>query len=368
MSGGPDALPGVDKPPTHTKGFALRAPKLVTLSTLVSAVAAMALAAGPAQAAGLSPEQAQDVADALGAKSAGVYHDASRDAMVVTVTDAAAADKVKTAGGIARVVEHSAAELELVKAKVTLVANVPGMAWAIDPAENKVVVTLDDSVDATELRHVQSGLAADGDAVRIERTAGEFSPLISGGQAIFTGGSRCSLGFNVRDAAGAQFFLTAGHCTNIGSTWYANSSKTTVLGPRAGTSFPGNDYGIVRYTNSAVPRPGNVWLYSGTATQDITTARNAVVGETVRRSGSTTGVRSGRVTAVNATVNYPQGTVTGLIRTSVCAEPGDSGGALFAGTAALGLTSGGSGNCTFGGTTFFQPVTEALSVYGMQVY
>ena len=92
------------------------------------------------------------------------------------------------------------------------------------------------------------------------------------------------------------------------------------------------------------------------------------VGQTVRRSGSTTGVRSGPVTGLNATVNYPQGTVTGLIRTNVCAEPGDSGGSLFAGTTALGLTSGGSGNCTTGGTTFFQPVTEPLSVYGVSVY
>ena len=59
----------------------------------------------------------------------------------------------------------------------------------------------------------------------------------------------------------------------------------------------------------------------------------------------------------------------GLIRTNVCAEPGDSGGALVSnpGTGtrvtALGMTSGGSGNCTSGGTTFYQPVTEALSVY-----
>jgi streptogrisin D len=74
------------------------------------------------------------------------------------------------------------------------------------------------------------------------------------------------------------------------------------------------------------------------------------------------------VTALNATVNYPQGTVTGLIRTTVCAEPGDSGGSLYAGTSALGLTSGGSGNCSSGGTTFFQPVTEPLSVFGVSVY
>jgi streptogrisin D len=71
---------------------------------------------------------------------------------------------------------------------------------------------------------------------------------------------------------------------------------------------------------------------------------------------------------LNATVRYSQGTVYQMIRTNVCAESGDSGGALFAGSTAIGLTSGGSGNCSSGGTTFFQPVTEALSVYGVSVY
>ena len=67
-------------------------------------------------------------------------------------------------------------------------------------------------------------------------------------------------------------------------------------------------------------------------------------------------------------MNYAEGRVTGLIRTTVCAEPGDSGGSLFSGTTAYGLTSGGSGNCRTGGVTYFQPVTEALSVYGVSVY
>ncbi|MGH3369776.1 MAG: S1 family peptidase, partial [Nocardioidaceae bacterium] len=103
-------------------------------------------------------------------------------------------------------------------------------------------------------------------------------------------------------------------------------------------------------------------------TQDITTAADAYVGEPVKRSGSTTGLRSGSVTGLNATVNYAEGTVYGLIKTNVCAEGGDSGGALFHGTRALGLTSGGSGNCTTGGTTFFQPVKEVLSRYSVSVY
>lgn len=107
-------------------------------------------------------------------------------------------------------------------------------------------------------------------------------------------------------------------------------------------------------------------MYPGS--QDITSAASAFVGESVERSGSTTGVHGGVVEALNVTVTYPEGTVSGLIQTNVCAEPGDSGGSLFDGSTALGLTSGGSGNCTLGGTTFFQPVTEPLSVYGVSVF
>jgi streptogrisin B len=38
------------------------------------------------------------------------------------------------------------------------------------------------------------------------------------------------------------------------------------------------------------------------------------------------------------------------------------------GTKALGLTSGGSGDCTSGGTTFFQPVREAAQAYNVTIY
>ena len=57
-----------------------------------------------------------------------------------------------------------------------------------------------------------------------------------------------------------------------------------------------------------------------------------------------------------------------MIQTNVCAEPGDSGGPLYDGTKALGITSGGSGDCRSGGTTFYQPVPEAASNYGVTVY
>jgi streptogrisin D len=158
---------------------------------------------------------------------------------------------------------------------------------------------------------------------------------------------------------GADYFLTAGHCTAGTSTW-TNGSVT--LGTTAGTSFPGDDYGIVRYTNTSVVKEGTV------GSQDITSAAMPGVNQPVTTRGSTTGIRSGRVTGLNATVNYPEGTVSGLIATNICGEQGDSGGPLYFNTVALGLASGGTGNCTTGGTTYFQPIVEALNRYGVSVF
>jgi streptogrisin C len=93
----------------------------------------------------------------------------------------------------------------------------------------------------------------------------------------------------------------------------------------------------------------------------------AAVGAAVCRSGSTTGWHCGTIQAKNQTVVYQQGTVTGLTRTNVCAEPGDSGGAWISGNQAQGVTSGGTGDCTNGGTTYFSPVAPALSTYGLRL-
>ncbi|MET9437078.1 S1 family peptidase [Streptomyces sp. NPDC006551] len=246
------------------------------------------------------------------------------------------------------------------------VADVAGTAWYTDQATGKIVVTADSTVSAAEIAKIRKAAGDGATSLEIKRTPGTFNKLIAGGQAIYAGGGRCSLGFNVRSGS-TYYALTAGHCTNIGSTWYTNSANTTVLGTRTGSSFPNNDYGIIRHSNASAA-DGRVYLYNGSY-RDITGAGNAYVGQSVQRSGSTTGLRGGTVTGLNATVNYGNGDVVyGMIQTNVCAEPGDSGGALFSGSTALGLTSGGSGNCSSGGTTFFQPVTEALSAYGVSVF
>jgi streptogrisin B len=246
-------------------------------------------------------------------------------------------------------------ELAAVSAAVDR-SGVGGIAWYVDTASDRVVVTADRSVSAAELATIKRSAGAGAGAIQIKHATGVFAPLVSPGDAIYGGGYRCSLGFNVVQGS-TYYFLTAGHCGKVAKTWYTNASHTTLIGPTIDWSFPGNDYALVRYTNLSLSHPGGF------------TAANAFVGESVTRDGSTTGVHTGKVTALNVTVRYVGGgTVRGMIQTNVCAEPGDSGGPLYDRTRALGLTSGGSGNCRTGGTTFYQPVTEAASVYGVTVF
>ena len=237
-------------------------------------------------------------------------------------------------------------------------SGVRGIAWYVDGAADRVVVTADSTVSFAEVATIKESAGADAAAIRINYVPGKFRPLLSRGDAIYGGQYRCSLGFNVVSGS-TYYFLTAGHCGKVANTWYTNPGHTTLIGPTVKYSFPGNDYALVRYDNASLSHPGGF------------TIADAFVGESVRRTGSTTGTHAGTVTALNVSVRYVgrlHGVVSGLIQTNVCAEPGDSGGPLYDGTKALGITSGGSGDCRSGGTTFYQPVREAANAYGVTVY
>ncbi|MER5915556.1 S1 family peptidase [Streptomyces sp. NPDC001982] len=257
--------------------------------------------------------------------------------------------------GAANAPARDAARLAQVSDSVAR-AGVDGTAWYTDQASGRVVVTADSTVSQANIARLQKAAGTDAGAVRVQRASGVFRPLLSAGNAIYGGQYRCSLGFNVVSGS-TYYFLTAGHCGKVAKTWYTDQAHNTLIGATVDYDFPGNDYALVRYDNTALSHPGG---YS---------AANAVVGENVKRTGSTTGTHSGTVTALNVSVRYQGGgTVSGMIQTTVCAEPGDSGGPLYDGTKALGITSGGSGDCTSGGTTFYQPVPEALSAYGVSIY
>ncbi|SDD71523.1 S1 family peptidase [Actinokineospora iranica] len=311
----------------------------------------------------------------LGGDYADSWLDSATGKLVVGVTDASRASEVRAAGAVAKVVRHSAMRLDSVKSSLdsravrAVPASVTG--WYVDPVANQVVV----SVLGDDAAGLAWATAAGSDAVRTERATEAPRPMwnIIGGQAIhFSGGGRCSVGFNARNSAGARYVITAGHCTDLGGTV---SGVGGTIGPVAGSSFPGNDYGIIRVSSSTAVSTPLVDRYSGGS--DVTVAGSAVtpIGGGVCRSGSTTGWRCGTVQSYNQTVNYgASGIVSGLTRTTACAEPGDSGGSFVSnpGTGtrvqAQGVTSGGSGNCSVGGTTFFQPVNEVLSVYGLVLH
>ncbi|MBW1602073.1 S1 family peptidase [Streptomyces sp. JJ66] len=319
-----------------------------------------------ADAGQLGPRLARD----LGDQAAGWYYDADTRQLVVNVLGDQAAERVRQTGGEPRSVQHTTAELRASARALTADASVPGTAWSVDPRSNRVVVHADSTVTGDRWERLTEVTGALGDTVTVRRAPGTFTPFagpVDGGDTIFGGGSRCSLGFNV-EAGGAKAFLTAGHCTQASPTWSADQAGAEPLGTAAASTFPGDgDFALVVYDDQSAEAPSTVDLHDGTS-QRITRVAEASVGLPVQRSGSTTGLSQGVVTGLDATVNYGGGDiVTGLIQTDVCAEPGDSGGSMFSGDAAVGLTSGGSGDCTQGGVTFFQPVTTALAAVGAQL-
>ncbi|MFF2945693.1 S1 family peptidase [Streptomyces niveus] len=191
---------------------------------------------------------------------------------------------------------------------------------------------------------------------------------VRGGSVIYSNvGTRCTVGFNARSGA-TYYGLVSGRCAEGATDWFADATSTVFVGTTAGSSFPVNDYALIRYaTSTAVTFPGEVTL-GGSGVQDITGAANPSVGQSLCHVGRTTGVRCGTVNGVNVTVNYPEGAVSGLFRSTICSEPGDVGGPAFSGGTALGIIVASSGNCSSGGTTFYQPVVEWLAVYGLSLY
>lgn len=258
---------------------------------------------------------------------------------VVAVTDEDAAVEVGRSGARAEVVEHSMSRLRSAVDALSAAPRVPGTAWAVDYASNRIVVQADSTVSSDDWSRMSRLTERIGDFVHMERSPGALSSRLNDADPVFSPSGRCSAGFNVTDGRRA-FILTAGHCGPPGTAWFQDPQGTKEVGTTTAGRFPGSDFSLVAYGNADATAADNVVRLEGRQGMRITAAADPVVGQEVLRSGGTSGVRSGKVTALNATVNYPEGTVTGLIQTTACAEPGDSGGPLFAGGMALGVTSG----------------------------
>lgn len=256
----------------------------------------------------------------LGNTSAGAFIDADSGKLVVNVTTQKAARRVAGTAARSQVVDHSMQRLTEIKNSLQWNA-VTGTTLGIDVAANAVEVTIPGGAEKERTERLRRQARSFGDAVKISHVAGApRTTALYGGEALYGGGSRCSAAF-VASSGGTEYVITAGHCTDAVSSWSVSEGH---LGPSVRSSFPGNDYGLIR-KDGPVNAVGQV--INGSSAYEISSAGNPPAGTYVCKSGSTTDTTCGYIERYNVTVNYPSGTVRDLIQTDVCTGSGDSGGA-----------------------------------------
>jgi streptogrisin C len=335
----------------------------------------------------LADERAADpLADRLTRKlgathSGGSYINGRTGDLVVTVTDAAAARQVRLAGATPRVVEFSTRALARAHQALDRFAETRGagtvQGWYVDVRTNTVMVTASRGAQTKASQVFLRKARSLGDRVGVEHSAGRPSTaayLYGGQQVNMSNGFICSVGFNARTSSGAHVFVTAGHCAEGFPSFSRNG---VLIGGTRGYSFPTNDYASVNINNPSYWNPqGAVDMYNGYA-RLIYGHSQAAVGSSLCKSGRTTGWTCGTIQAYNQTVNYGGGDiVSGLVRHNACVEQGDSGGSNMNGNYAQGISSGGQlylsgGRYVCGqkvgqpNVSFYQPVGEALSAYGL---
>lgn len=331
--------------------------KTVLLASAGLVAAAVALPLGSTASAAPAPADelamsrtAQTLTTTLGDDFGGSW--LADGKLVVAVTDAARTAEVTDAGAVAKVVRHSNAELDTMVAGMNSAeATAPDSVtvWGVDVRNNAVNMTVLPGT-ATEGRAFAASVGVTD--VRITESA-EVPRLfadIQGGEAYNIGSSRCSVGFSVNGG-----FVTAGHCEAL-TGGGALSKNGVALGSWGGSQFPGSDYAWVQTSGDWNP----VGQVSGVG--GVSGSQEAATGAGVSKSGSTTGVTQGSIGAKNQTVNYPEGTITGLTATDALCQPGDSGGSFISDGQAQGVVSGGN---SF--TCYFQPVNPILSAYGLSL-
>ncbi|MFD5371996.1 carbohydrate-binding protein [Streptomyces sp. NPDC127103] len=297
----------------------------------------------------------------LGGAFAGAWVDgAEADVLTVATTRAADITAIRATGARALLVTHGLTALERAKQRLDRSAGTDAPVRYVDVRANVLVV---EETRAGAGARLVRATGVPRELVRVVRTGQAPRPLydIRGGDAYYMGGGgRCSVGFAVTRGT-TQGFATAGHCGRAGTA--TSGFNQVAQGSFQGSVFPGNDMAWVAANTNWTSTP--YVKGSGGGNVQVTGSVLQPVGSSVCRSGSTTGWHCGTVQQHNTSVTYPEGTISGVPRTTVCAEPGDSGGSYISGSQAQGVTSGGSGNCSSGGTTFFQPLNPLLQTYGL---
>ncbi|MFI6007511.1 alpha-lytic protease prodomain-containing protein [Streptomyces sp. NPDC051243] len=303
--------------------------------------------------------------NALGTHFAGAWvRGATSAELTVATTHAADVSAIEAQGAKAAVVKRPLTELQSVKNKLDAAArkvktrDTP--VWYADVPANRVVVQATKRSAATAFIEA-AGLEDEGVGIRVSAARPRLLADVVGGDAYYIESSaRCSVGFSVTKGD-QEGFASAGHCGERGDSTAGHNMAEQ--GTFQGSTFPLKDMSWIAVTSDWTAT-ADVKGAGGQRTQ-VTGSVQALVGASICRSGSTTGWHCGTISQHDTSVSYAEGTVDGVTETTVCAEPGDSGGPYLSGTQAQGVTSGGSGNCTSGGTTFYQPINPILSDFDL---
>ncbi|RSN06917.1 peptidase S1 [Streptomyces sp. WAC 05977] len=356
---------------------ATAAPVTAYDQTMLETLAAQ-LKVSPLQAAKKLDHEKNLIASLESIRTRGLHTDGAyfddAGALVVNA-DAASAKELRSAGLTPRTGVRGENALNALSAKVgTVIGKDVGQvqAWGPELAADQVVVTVQPGADSALVRRltalpgvsVQTGVA-NGNTTHADVIPGQIMDLVPG--------TNCSLGFPGTTSNGNNVMLTAGHCVE-GNPDILNRSGVHI-GRGVATQFPSADMGLMDIDAEDTGR-GYVDTRMGTTVR-ITGSSKAPVGTTLCKAGNTTGWTCGKITAYNQTVRYSGESVatTGLAKSTVCTEGGDSGGAYIAGNTAQGMTSGGpadghdcgwnQGANATGSYSYYQPVVDAANKYGV---
>ncbi|SDN20829.1 LPXTG-motif cell wall anchor domain-containing protein [Allokutzneria albata] len=318
----------------------------------------------------------------LGREFGGVWFDPATKKAIVAVTSEAAAKKARAAGAEAQVRPTTEAKLkDALNALSTWVKSLPEaerklvFSASIDVKGGKLNIVLADSEDG---RRVQAKMPKP--QVSQDVKYGKLQPkapanLLNGsGYVGSSGGANpsyglCSIGFNAVDQNGKLTPLTAGHCALMHTPALkevfveVKQGNQSDLGDKIGAfattvwdnadtgngqidERKGNDYATIRVTNPAVRAVPEVYTWGANGGNvKVDSVSQAIVGMNVCKSGRTTGWTCGKVVNERSLWYIGDGTEKGRAQLGfefhgACVAGGDSGGAIVAGGAALGWSTG----------------------------
>lgn len=206
--------------------------------------------------------------------------------------------------------------------------------------------------------------------------------VLRGGIQLTGGGFRCTSGFAARrNSDNRVTLLTAGHCFDVGVR--VSHGAVGRIGTVSTAVFGGSavrDGGMVLLEDNQTYRwvQNNLVFTDFNMAQQVTqvyprTGGSQAVNAPMAKDGDTTGTTSGLVLRTGITVMTVDGdTLTNATETTVCAEPGDSGGAVRWENVAHGIVSLSAltpqGRCVSNPRMYFNTAGDIEVAVGATIY